>query len=749
MAFSFTCDDATFLKPNEIKQERVENLLLKESHELANLENTASCKNTNSTYIIRQINLDSETDRMTDKSSEPNENSDIIPLTVENIPKIDFENVKQENLNTNYTEIKLENFYGSKDVYNYNNTLSGFENNLTNSYKIKEETNLGTDFEVGNETSTTQLYVLKQESTDLGVDYVGIHDNGSDKKNIAETHPITEASKQNCNVCTETLQDCNHTTQECNHTTQECNTSTETLQNCTTQESKHKCNVCFKEFKWKSTLHGHKKIHTGIKPFECPTCNMRFLRRSVLNLHLKQHEGLVLFKCNSCKASFVTKGELEEHFYCKHSTNKPFKCRDCDKSFTTNKYLIRHANIHKDEEPFKCGLCSFMHNDAYNLKRHMKVHDKITHVCEYCGRECSNSGSLFRHIKVCKRKNETDRMTEKSSEPNENTDIIPLTVVNIPKIDFDEVKQENLNTNYTEIKLENFYGSKEVYNNTLSDFENNLTNSYKIKEETNLGTDFEIGKETSTTQLYVLKQECTDLGVDYIGIDDNGSDKNNITETHPTTEASKQTCNVCTETLQDCNHTTLDSNQQCNTFTETLQNCTPQESKHKCNVCFKEFKWKSTLHGHKKIHTGIKPFECPTCNMRFLRRSVLNLHLKRHEGLKLFKCNSCKASFITKGELEEHFYCKHSTNKPFTCIHCDKSFATNKYLIRHANIHKDEKPFKCGLCSFRYNDAYNLKRHMKVHDKITHDVCEYCGRECGNSGSLFRHVKVCKRKNGF
>ena len=41
----------------------------------------------------------------------------------------------------------------------------------------------------------------------------------------------------------------------------------------------------------------------------------------------------------------------------------------------------------------------------------------------------------------------------------------------------------------------------------------------------------------------------------------------------------------------------------------------------------------------------------------------------------------------------------HSTEKPFMCDICSKSFSMVYYLKKHMVTHQTEKPFMCDICS--------------------------------------------------
>ena len=80
-------------------------------------------------------------------------------------------------------------------------------------------------------------------------------------------------------------------------------------------------------------------------------------------------------------------------------------------------------------------------------------------------------------------------------------------------------------------------------------------------------------------------------------------------------------------------------------------------SKNKCDVCGKVFTRSWLLKGHRRTHTGERPFPCP------------------HKG--------CQKAFADKSNLRSHFKIHTTTHKNYACKKCGRAFAQKRYLHKH------------------------------------------------------------------
>ncbi|KAK2820992.1 hypothetical protein Q5P01_023951 [Channa striata] len=163
----------------------------------------------------------------------------------------------------------------------------------------------------------------------------------------------------------------------------------------------------------------------------------------------------------------------------------------------------------------------------------------------------------------------------------------------------------------------------------------------------------------------------------------------------------------------------------------------PEDIKHcfRCDECDKAFKYKSTLDSHKQTHN---PLYCEVC-MKLVRDSeALAMHKESHTP---FQCNQCDESFPVFKALHKHYIDVHNPTEPFTCTHCQTTFASLKRFIRHEWKHTGYQPFQCPHCSKRFRSYSDLVEHQKKHTKAYPFLCWECGKKFRHGVTLTRHVE--------
>lgn len=176
------------------------------------------------------------------------------------------------------------------------------------------------------------------------------------------------------------------------------------------------------------------------------------------------------------------------------------------------------------------------------------------------------------------------------------------------------------------------------------------------------------------------------------------------------------TCHICTHTF-----TTLEdisAHQQNHNRLENGATATDSKTSFKCPQCDAIFKSKDKLSFHMSVENHRKI--CVHCQKTFASDKRLRLHLQIHRNIKPFECNICGQSFHMKKYLSAHTL-KHG-GKQFTCNVCHYKFKRKDSLQRHMKSHQNKKMFKCPFkdtlgCTMEFTRNDKLNLHVKHHTK--------------------------------
>ncbi|XP_073333291.1 uncharacterized protein [Pagrus major] len=512
-------------------------------------------------------------------------------------------------------------------------------------------------------------------------------------------------------------------------------------------EKPFKCDTCGKDFKYKYDFNLHLRVHTGEKPYLCNTCGKRFSQRSSLTCHTQVHTGEKPFSCNTCGKSFRQNSSLNCHKRL-HTGEKPFSCKTCGRDFRTTSNLLAHMRIHTGEKPYLCNTCGKAFKHRYILLDHRRVHTgEKPYVCKTCGMKFSWMSQMKRHKRIhegenitvtdCLSSNPCPSTTCSYSKREEKTfsgipdhsiqsgqrtkmssveclrgfinerltaaaeeifGVFQKTIVEYEEeIDrqrklLDIVWKPNMKLHKIELPQQQVCTEDEVLaDQLLCDQERNSSLDQEDPEPPQIKEEQEELCSSQEGEQLVLKQETDTFMLN------TPFEESDHREPEPKSDHQLLSHNSHVAESQDQKggkHRDSGSTRAAEPEPKKRHKRHKVEKPYRCDTCGKNFKFKSKLYAHLRIHTGEKPYLCNTCGRRFRQRSALNAHIRIHTGEKPFSCDTCGKDFTRASNLSVHMRV-HTGEKPYLCKTCGKRFCWISQIKKHGRIHEGENLLTC------------------------------------------------------
>uniref|UniRef100_A0A8B9J628 Uncharacterized protein n=1 Tax=Astyanax mexicanus TaxID=7994 RepID=A0A8B9J628_ASTMX len=191
-----------------------------------------------------------------------------------------------------------------------------------------------------------------------------------------------------------------------------------------------------------------------------------------------------------------------------------------------------------------------------------------------------------------------------------------------------------------------------------------------------------------------------------------------------------------------------------------FKNCDRQVQHHKpeapvkhaleCPTCGSKFKRFDYLQRHRC--TPGQSLGCKHCDLRFPTLTQLTNHLRIHR--KMLRCPVCNKTFRDRFNLRCHQRTHTaatpvSCERPHICTDCGSSFAQERGLLEHRNIHTGEKPFQCPVCRKGFRHSRTLSKHVVLHSEARPFGCSDCGRTFKIKDNLYQHQKKIHHRKCF
>ncbi|XP_070545717.1 zinc finger protein ZFP2-like isoform X2 [Ptychodera flava] len=144
--------------------------------------------------------------------------------------------------------------------------------------------------------------------------------------------------------------------------------------------SKYQCTDCGKEFAFQRILNEHRARHhqDNINCFICEKCGKGFHTKTLLHGHLRQTHSESPVQCEVCGKQFKHRSKLWVHSRIHNKAMyQSHQCELCPRKFLSRSNVKMHMiSAHSDERPHQCELCGYSCKLKGNLTKHMKVHNR-------------------------------------------------------------------------------------------------------------------------------------------------------------------------------------------------------------------------------------------------------------------------------------------------------------------------------------------------------------------------------------
>ncbi|XP_049287825.1 zinc finger protein 160-like isoform X2 [Anopheles funestus] len=432
-----------------------------------------------------------------------------------------------------------------------------------------------------------------------------------------------------------------------------------------------KCEKCEKTFSSVSALTVHNRLHTGIHPYKCELCGKTFPQYNNLKHHMKKHEqpngaenqsqvsatnspcapamsngvsttsgsGTVSgrlrsppetklhgaahmvassttgspfeYKCHICSKLYKSADDLQEHLS-QHGKDRPNQCEFCSKVFPRSSHLIIHRRRHTGERPFKCKYCDKAFVDSRALSVHTRLHTGERVKCEICEKTFASSSGLIVHRRI-------------------HTGVHPY------KCDYCD-----------------------------KSFAQSTALKYHLKKHDTALLPTTTTPESVDSRLSTRPQHGTaDLGQCSAYGDDPPVDGND-----------RYKCTVCSKVFRSSE------------YLVRHRRTHSGERPYQCEICGKNFSTMSYLVIHRRRHTSERPYKCTSCEKAFVDSRALQEHARLHTGDRV-RCEICQKTYSSVSNLIVHRRI-HSGIHPFECDSCGKSFAQKNALKYHLKKHSKQ-----------------------------------------------------------
>ncbi|KAF4077418.1 hypothetical protein AMELA_G00207830 [Ameiurus melas] len=156
-----------------------------------------------------------------------------------------------------------------------------------------------------------------------------------------------------------------------------------------------------------------------------------------------------------------------------------------------------------------------------------------------------------------------------------------------------------------------------------------------------------------------------------------------------------------------------------------------------------------THHGHEECEHS--PAELPVCPSTPQSKTT-QTHTQSHSSTAELSCSAiqelsshrpfiCSENKMANMDNEALNVSQTTSDSPFSCPICKKTFSLGRVMKRHLRTHSDLKRYSCEYCGKGFNDTFDLKRHVRTHTGVRPFKCTVCEKAFTQRCSLEAHLK--------
>ncbi|XP_072032374.1 uncharacterized protein [Amphiura filiformis] len=462
-------------------------------------------------------------------------------------------------------------------------------------------------------------------------------------------------------------------------------------------------------------------------------------------------------------------GTIDVHFQ-----NVNFKCSHCDAFFPNTKLFTEHVvKVHAGVVSNMCHRCGETFEDDSLLRSHERTHhisSNSTHTpldskhdecklsdsfkCVLCGVSCASETSLRKHATECQGTN-CDKQTE-SEQPKDygRTSGKNFEEAGTTANQCNDKDQRNcITTGHEFISTKSKPSSDDATDTTSTihvkeeptENRNNIDPTPVSSESTVGGGQFQyicISCKRSFSNPNRLIRHHTKMHMNKVEIGTQGG-----TKTKNSSKNKKQVSTAFTE-KKGTNSSSPNCSSKSDNKVHKIKMEEASSSKQQKGVLPKERSVVSKIRGVVSKESGVVSKEtdvvseerrrqCPICRECFQDEATMEIHKDSHTSDKPYPCEQCHKSFTDLTKLIEHIKEDKTHQKPNNCPICDKVFKSSSSIPEHVISHYKIQPYSCTRCDKRFTFKTTLRAHMAWHDGKY--KCDECGQHCQSKYILKLH----------